>query len=356
MKILTVLSNNKYIIIFLMMIFTLYISLQFSKNEGSENSLNVEKDPFSTSAEYNVPLNDEQPVIVSDINKNGANLDPSEILLKLNMFKLASVDGDITADENGQLVINRNLRHWIDFYLSAIGELSLVEIQQLMDQQIGLLPMPARQQAEKLLAEYLAYKEALASYENQLKQWVSTNHIENLQQRHDWQKRLRRQILSTETVEAFWKLDELIDDYALEQLVINDSDMKDEEKLYQLQKLDEALPAELKDFRRDLYIASTLQEKVSLSREQGGSDEAVRQLRIEEVGLEAADRLEALEAKQNLWQQRIENYADEVKAVAAIEGLTEQDKNERISLYQQEHFNSKEQLRLGTALNLLRNQ
>jgi len=272
------------------------------------------------------------------------------------MFKFSSVDGDIKADENGQLIIDRSLRHWIDFYLSAIGELSLAEIQQLMNQKIALLPMPSRQQAQKLLADYLAYKEALASYEDQFQQSGPTDHLENLQQRHDWQKRLRRQNLSQEAVNAFWQLDELVDDYALEQLVINNSDASEEEKMEQLSKLDNALPEELRDFRSNLYIASNLQEQVAQSRQQGDSDEAVRQLRIKEVGLEATDRLEALEAKQNVWQQRIVEYSNEVEAVAAIEGLTEQDKKEKIRVYQENNFSINEQRRLDTALSLLNDE
>jgi lipase chaperone LimK len=308
--------------------------------------------------------NTEQPVLIHDLKgesftlsaggvRGVGDIKTSEDILKLKMFKLASIDGDIRFDEDGALIIDRDLRHWIDFYLSAIGELTLAEIRKLMDEKIAQLPQPARDQAEKLLAEYLSYKEALASYEDQFKHLVSTNHIENLQQRHDWQKRLRRESLSSEAVEAFWQLDELVDDYALEQLVINGSDSSQEEKAQQLADLDTALPQELKDFRRDLYVASNLQEKVASSREEGNDDEAIRQLRIEQVGLEATDRLEALEIKQDLWIKRIHDYANEIKVVSAIEGLTEQDKQERIESYQQGNFDKAEQLRLDTALSLI---
>ena len=364
MKIITMLVERKYILICCIVVLSVYLFQQLAGNgfnQGQANKNNAtdsqanEQPPSLSSSPFNVVTENEQAIFVSELNDNKKQLDASSQILALNMFKLASVDGDITVDKNEELVVDRDLRHWIDFYLSAIGELSLVEIQQLMNQKIALLPMPARQQAEKLLADYLAYKEALASYEGQfqLLEPESIDHLENLQQRHDWQKRLRRQMLSTEAVEAFWQLDELVDDYALEQLVINGSDMSDEEKLYQLKKSDDALPAELKNFRRDLYIASNLQEKVVSSRQQGGSDESIRQLRIEQVGLKATDRLEVLEAAQNLWQQRVVDYANEVKAVAAIEGLTEQDKNERIRLYQHDNFDNKEQLRLDTALSLL---
>ena len=279
--------------------------------------------------------------------------DIPDSILDLKMFKLASVDGALRADDNGELIVDRKLRQWIDFHLSAMGELSLDNIQILMNQKIDLLPMPARQQAQELLASYLSYKEALASYDNEFQQIGPTNHLDNLQQRHNWQKRLRREALSPEAVEAFWQLDELVDDYALEELVITNSDMSDEEKAYQLEKMKEALPEELKSFRRDLYIASNLEEQVVKSREDGESDESIRQLRIEQVGIEATERLEALEVKQNEWQKRLLAYDREVKTVNSIEGLTEQDKQARIKTYQESNFNEKEQLRLETAMSLL---
>lgn len=352
MEKLTVLLKKKYLLLVsIIFIIALLFIIQF-------NNRSVSKDTNAFQNTVLAPVNEKnkQSAYRSGTSENKTLSDSEEEILKLKMFKFSSVDGDIKADENGQLIIDRSLRHWIDFYLSAIGELSLAEIQQLMNQKIALLPMPSRQQAQKLLADYLAYKEALASYEDQFQQSGPTDHLENLQQRHDWQKRLRRQNLSQEAVNAFWQLDELVDDYALEQLVINNSDASEEEKMEQLSKLDNALPEELRDFRSNLYIASNLQEQVAQSRQQGDSDEAVRQLRIKEVGLEATDRLEALEAKQNVWQQRIVEYSNEVEAVAAIEGLTEQDKKEKIRVYQENNFSINEQRRLDTALSLLNDE
>jgi lipase chaperone LimK len=343
MNISNVLFKHKIILTSSMLLLAIFITQFFGGNSSFDKiDTQIDTQGMANQAES-----------LSDISIDGQGINSAEDILKLKMFRLTSIDGDIRADEDGNLIIDRDLRHWIDFYLSAIGELSLHEIQQLMAEKISLLPMPARAQAEKLLADYLSYKEALANYEGQFKQFLSSDHIENLQQRHDWQKRLRRQALSSETVAAFWQLDEMIDDYALEQLVINGSAASAEEKAMQREELEASLPNELKEFRRDVYIASNLQETVTASRQQGDSDEAVRQLRIDQVGLDATDRLEALEVTQNLWQQRIIAYDNEIKAVAAIEGISEQDKKQQIKNYQDDHFDEREQLRLATALHLL---
>lgn len=333
------LFSKKYILFFTILF--IFISLLFL-------SLSRQNLPFKDNSSIQNNLS------VSDSESNNIDVTVgTKDILALKMFHSSIVDGAILADEHGELVVNRDLRHWIDFYLSAIGELTLIEIKELMQKEISLLPMPAREQAEKILAGYLNYKEALADYEKQFSSTVGGGHIENMSQRHDWQKRLRRQALSGEIVDAFWRLDELVDDHALEQLVINASSESDAEKANRINQLDAELPKELKDFRKNLYVASNLQETTDAFRQQGGSYEDIRQLRIEEVGLEATERLEAVDRIQQVWKQRIVAYANEIKAIANVEGVSEQDKKSHLKKYAEDNFDQNEQLRLDSALNLL---
>ena len=327
---------------YLSLIFSIAIII-FISNMYFENDY-ISKDSASTLAN--------QDFSKESLKKGDYESISEQEILKLKMFRLASVDGVVRANKAGNLIIDRELRHWIDFYLSALGNLSLEKIRELMQQEINRLPLPARDQATKLLADYLVYKEALADYEHQV-QSPSGNYIENLQSKHDWQKRLRRQILSSATVEAFWQLDELVDDHALEKLIIRNSEYNEEEKNRQLEQLEANLPVEISDFREQLYIASNLQNEVDRYREQGGSDETVRQLRIDKVGLEAADRLDVLENNQRFWQQRIIAYGNKVKTVNNIEGLSDQDKQDQLKNYREINFKANEQLRLEAALQLL---
>ncbi len=339
MNILIFISEKKYFLIVLSLLLLLAIPLlQFL---GSDR-------PQSQAMQQEMLGDQAVPVMVE---KNEIQFNTQENILELSMFKLATVDGSIRADKDGELIIDRDLRHWIDFYLSAIGSLSLAEIRQIMIAEITLLPMPARDQALELLTDYLNYKEELANYDNQNKEIV--DYLDSLQHRHDWQKRLRRQILAKEAVEAFWHLDEIVDDYALAQLVISASDNSEEDKVMQLEHLDLALPIELKSFRDNLYIASNLQESVNAYRQQGGSEENVRQMRIEQVGIEATERLEQLDKKNELWLHRIRAYANEVKSAAQTEGLSEQDKEQQLKRYRENNFEINEQLRLDSALHLL---
>ncbi|MDX1561004.1 MAG: lipase chaperone, partial [Marinobacter sp.] len=71
------------------------------------------------------------------------------------------IDGALTADGNGELVINLEVRDFFDYFLSTVGEVSPeTAIQQIEAMARNHLPEPASTQALALLDEYLAYKQA----------------------------------------------------------------------------------------------------------------------------------------------------------------------------------------------------
>src|SRR5690554_7854100 len=71
------------------------------------------------------------------------------------------IDGALQADENGQLIVNLEVRDFFDYFLSTVGEVSpetaIGQIQQMARQH---LPESAAQQALALLDQYLDYKQA----------------------------------------------------------------------------------------------------------------------------------------------------------------------------------------------------
>ncbi len=274
-------------------------------------------------------------------------------ILELKTFRFSSVDGSIKVDSNNFLVIDRDLRHWFDFYLSALGELNLEQVMLMMQQEINQLPSPGREQAHELLSQYLSYKQELSEYDNrELLAVDQHSDIEQLSQRLDWQMRLRRRYLSPNVVESFWQHDEVIDLYALNKLMIKNSDLSLADKQQQLQALEQSLPDSLQTFKQDLYIANNLLKKEkALSATEDSS--ALRQLRIQEVGIEATDRLEVIDKTQAAWQARILAYKQEVLNLSEVEGMSTTDREGIITEYRQQNFSDKEQLRLKAAVVLL---
>lgn len=276
-----------------------------------------------------------------------------EDVLKLKTFRLANVDGQLAQDDEGNLVINRDLRHWIDFYLSATGEVSLNDLIALMKQEISLLDSPAKEQALDLLLSYLGYKTALADYDD--REALSMSQMSTIEQVGDrlrWQKRLRREWLPTEATEQFWQLDEIIDDHAYQKLVIHSSDLSDEEKAQHVSVLENELPKEVTDFKKSLTLSKDLmaQEKELIA--QGRGDE-IAQLRAEKVSPEAVERLEVFDQKQAKWRSRVVDYRNQLQHIESLEGVSETHKKELIDEYQSIHFDERETLRLPAAVHLI---
>ena len=305
--------------------------------------------------QYNTAVAIEHDMIAQvKIPQGNTTVDYKNInILELKTFRFSSVDGSIKVDSTNALIIDQDLRHWFDFYLSAIGEIDLQQIIFMMQQEINNLPSPGREQAHKIMEQYLAYKKEVGEYdERELLAVDNHNSIEQLTIRFDWQMRLRRRYLSDNVVESFWHHDEIIDNYALQKLVIKNSDLSDTDKKAQLKALEESLPDALSSFKQELYIASNLLEKEK-ALPQSDDASALRDLRIQEVGVEATDRLEAIDKIQSAWRLKVMSYRDEIQRLSAVEGISTTDKAALLAQYREENFADKERLRLPAAVQLL---
>lgn len=263
-------------------------------------------------------------------------------------FRGASVDGYLRTDHRGQLVVDIQLRHWMDFYLSAQGEVPLDDLLQTMRSQIAALPEPGQSQALKIMDEYLGYLAALGDYDRDAEKRISQSGMDELAARVAWQQRLRREWLEPNVVEAFFHADEIMDNYTLarQQLRAQGADEA------QLAALDSSLPPELQHMREQSQQVLTLQQQEQQLRQQGASAEAVQQWREQQYGKEAAERLASVDKQQQQWQQRLTDY-QQYRDSLALQGLDNQDREMLLRTYRSRHFSDTEQKRLNAALTLL---
>lgn len=278
-------------------------------------------------------------------------------ILTLKTFRQTGVDGRLTVDEFGNLVVDRNLRHWFDFYLSAIGEVSLDTIFNSMVNEINKLPSPANDQAMTILNNYLAYKKELADYEQRealsTSEWLS---LDLLSDRLDWQKRLRRQWFDEEVVRAFWYVDEVIDQYAQDKLIISKSALSDQEKQEKLLMLDKQMPDFYLQYRNEVNaVSDLLSAEEDLMQEFAGNEGLslrLKQLRTDLVGEDAAQRLMALDKQQDSWRKRIVSYKSEKYRIESMRGISGEDKKQLLKEYEKDNFEDAEILRLPAAIQL----
>lgn len=288
-----------------------------------------------------------------DDGNNPTNALTTSDVLKLKTFRLTHVDGKLEQDADGNLIINRDLRHWIDFYLSATGEADLEDLIALMKQEIARLDSPAKEQALEILLSYIGYKTALAEYDERESLTIGEmSTVEQVGDRLAWQKRLRREWLPAEAVEEFWLLDELIDDHAYQKLVIHNSDLSAAEKAQKVAELEQQLPQEFSEFKKSLTLAQDLMAKEKELIKQGRSEE-VKKLREENLSPEAVERLEAFDQQQHSWHVRVMEYRDQLNTIEALEGVSSAQKQALINDYQQQHFDAREALRLPAAVQLV---
>lgn len=269
-------------------------------------------------------------------------------LEELQTFRGATVDGALRTDHRGQLVIDMQLRHWIDFHLTAMGEVALSELKHIMQQQIQQLPQPGQQQALDLLDAYLGYLNALADYDAEEARRLAEPQMSDVEARLRWQQRLRREWLEPKVVEAFFSAEESIDEYTLASLRLRKDGASDE----QLAALESTLPDPIQQMRQESRQLITMREHEKHQRQQGASHEEVHQWRVQEYGVEAAERLAQVDKQQAQWQQRLKQY-QRYQQKLAQQNLAKEDNEQQLQAYRNKHFSEAEQKRLGAALALL---
>ena len=117
---------------------------------------------------------------------------------------------------------------------------------------------------------------------------------------------LRRQWLDAETVDAFFVMEEAVDDFQLAQMRIRaDQSLSDAARKEQLQKAEQTLPSPIREAREQTRKFSEYQQaRVKLN----DDPEALQAWREDAFGAEAAERLAQVEADQQEWDQRWRAY------------------------------------------------
>ncbi len=278
---------------------------------------------------------------------------PSEQALQLNTFRGASPDGRLRVDARGQLVVDRQLRHWLDGWLSVQGEWSLEQVTAEMIRQINQLPQPGRDQALSLMSQWMDYRRALADYDERSARSLSQMTLTDLQQRLDWVERLRRQYFEAEVVRAFFADDEALDRYLLARRQQQLGQASDEQVQQALAQMPEALQHARQQSQLLLNnpLLSTDAYREQSADSSGAIQDQVYQERARQYGEAAAQRLAQLDSRQQQWQQRLQAYQQFEQSLASEQ--TAEARERQLQSYRQTNFSAAEQRRLTAALQWL---
>ena len=282
------------------------------------------------------------PKVAAALSWQRLEAQPSTAAQALQTFRGAMPDGRLRVDDNHQLVVDRQLRHWLDGWLSVQGEWTLERVLVEMLGQINQLPTPGRGQAMSILDRWLDYRRALADYDERAARSLATMTVDDLQQRLEWTERLRRQYFKPEEVTAFFADDESLDRYLLARRQ-HQAGLADEAEVEQaLQRLSPQLRQQRQQSRLLLNA-----EVAGV----GGDSASLRQQRIEQFGEEAASRLASLDQRQQDWQQRLQGYQRFEASLS--EHQSADDRQRQLQGYLETHFSAAEKQRIAAALQLM---
>lgn len=254
------------------------------------------------------------------------------------------VDGQLGVDAAGNLLISSQIRHLFDYFLSMAGEENSTDTQQrIRDYLTQQLSPPAQGQALALLDNYLDYQQQLAELEGR---FPVTESLDDLFAREQAVQRLRATLFDRETHAAFFAGEEIYNNFTLERLAIHrDSSLDEQQKALATETLRESLPEEMQQLLVP-QIHQDLRHQTQELLAAGADHGEIRQLRMQMLGPEATERLEALDQRRALWQQRVASFNQERDAILDQSGLADVDRQAAVNALLEEQFTETERLRL----------
>lgn len=249
-------------------------------------------------------------------------------------------DGALVVDAAGRFVPTPSALRLFDHYLSASGEVSQKRILARIETAIAELPESAQADARALLRSHLAYREA-----------ARTLHAEglaedDLETRHQRLRELRRGVFGAETAALLFEEEEQMARVAIAlRRIERDPDLSADEKAARRAAAEAELPESIREARRRATLPAELARQAEALRAAGASEGDVRALRERQVGAEAADRLEALDARRAEWTRRITAYRAE-RDFLLDEPSAESDRGAALERLRQDHFSGPELIRI----------
>lgn len=251
------------------------------------------------------------------------------------------IDGWLGVDDDGHLVVTPGARWFFDYFLSATGEESALQIRSRIVGEIERrLPAAGAQEAIALLDHYLAYRERVRGMQDS---GPPRDLGQRLRQLHE----IRLDVFGQANAAALFGEEEQVEAIDIQRReVLSDKTLPPEERQRRLDEMENQLPEGIRQARGESMAAVRLMQDEQKLRDAGGSAEDIRALREQHFGSEAADRLAALDAERAGWQQRLDDYRRARQSIEDDASLTADERARQIDALLAENFTEPERLRV----------
>lgn len=256
----------------------------------------------------------------------------------------SEIDGALARDTDGRFAPDRGALALFDYFLSATGEQPLPVLRaRIVTEITRRLPPAAAREAESFLDRYLAYRDA--AREMGADDRLASG--SDLERRLQWLGELRREHFGAALAERLFGDDERSVALAIERRRVSaDPALSPEERRARIDALEAELPASTRRARAEAVLPLQLQQDEAALRAAGADAAAIRALREARVGSEAADRLDALDARREAWDLRVAAYRSERLALEEAEPLEAAEREAAIETLRARHFDATEQIRV----------
>ena len=260
------------------------------------------------------------------------------------------VDGELLLDANGNLIVTHGLRNLFEYFLSAKNEepldVILGRIREYIHKQI---PVEPAREAIAILESYVSYKQKLEEIESpEGLQGEELGTLEAIKDALTRRMLIRRQMMSSEVVNAFFGDEEKYDQFNLQLIDIKqNSVLKPEAKEAEILEIEKMLPESIQKMRQQERARTNREQTIDKMRKNGKSEQEIYEFRKQEMGEEAAKRWQKLEQKRKVWNNKVDSYMEQRNVIASDPNLTSQEKESAIERLKFESFDESEIKRIN---------
>jgi lipase chaperone LimK len=228
-----------------------------------------------------------------------------------------------------------------DYFLSTVGEKSPDAVRAEIERELDRTLWPlAAASAKRVLARYVAYRQAMAALETDA--GLSGLDAAALKRRLAALRGLRAQYFSQREIAAIFGHEDAANADALARMEIReDRTLTAQQKRQRLAALDAGLPADVRAVREAPLKIVRVQEEAERLRASGAGEDEVYRLRAEAFGADAAGRLADVDREEAEWKRRIDAYLaqrrglrDEAAVAALRNRMFSEDEQRRLGAYE----------------------
>lgn len=257
------------------------------------------------------------------------------------------INCQLRLNKQSKLIVDTQTKDCFEYFITQYGEKELSQIKADFKHYIEQnYQEPAISQILNLWDRYLQYRERLGQIQQPTESQQNTSYYRKIfQSMHS----IRQTLFSTYEIEGLFGTEDTYNEYTIKRMEVTDNkNLTEIEKAKKLKELFDELP---EDWKENLEQINKLQDLTKLTddiKARGGSENEIRQMRLNLVGPEATSRLEKLDVQNQQWKSKVNTYLNERDTVLQS-NMSESAKQQAIQQIKEKHFNAKqEQLRVST--------